>query len=169
MGDMIISERMLSDLKSEGVSGFRAHPIRLFATPGPGKQTEVSYLSVFLLEILGRVELDIPKFNGGEDSLCRVCGAWRPDSRKHVFGHGKVVVLPFIETWDGSDFCKFSNFSFGETLCSPRMVGLQAKYSWRGMCFKGLSPKLGMIIEPEEEPDWKDRFEELVRKRYPDR
>jgi len=165
----IFHERMVDVLMQEGISGFKAYPMKLayyerWLEVVGERGRSIGPPRYFRIEILGRVDVDVYEIDNGEGSVCPTCGR-RTLGKSKSYPYAAKRVIPATDTWDGSDLCKFRNFQAEIPLCSRRVIDLAAKHQWSGR-FGGYTP--GIFILQPAPMDWFERAEPLIRQRHPD-
>lgn len=126
----VISKRMLCDLRNAGMTGFIAHALVITSVESP-LLLKINTPQYYLIEFVGRVDIDRELFDEFDGDLCEMCHKWRPrEGGKHLFGD--KVQMPVLESWDGSDFVMMQNIESGQRFCSRRVVDLAIEKKWTG-------------------------------------
>jgi hypothetical protein len=160
----VISERMLRDLEERGMTGFVAHrlPIEAVESPKLKRQPMPNY---FILEVVGRVDIDRARFDEFDGNLCPTCHKWTP-RKGGKYRWGDKTRIPVLDTWDGSDFVMTRNIESGSRYCSRRVLDLAREKQWSG--FSVVAFTSGLPSVDHVDPNGLEEFEAAARAKYPE-
>ncbi len=113
---LIVSEAVLDDWRRGGVTGYRAHPLRIASAKGKRIQ-EVKPPVYHHIEVTGRCELDLDAMGVTIVSVCPLCGYWKLRPMTGV----PFVVKP--GTWDGSDLFASAPY-WRAQMCTDKVLRL---------------------------------------------
>ena len=160
---LIISERVLEDLIANGITGYISHKVRMDRIDSPRLQ-KIPSPDYYLLEMTGHVEVDRQWFDEGEGFICPVCHIWTP-KQGGKYGFGARMLVPLMETWDGSDFLHIRQPFVGRYLCTRRVVELARARRWFNASISPITPRPFQVNL--ESDNWFAEIEEKARAEYP--
>jgi hypothetical protein len=160
--ETLINRKVWDDLKSAGIKGYEAHPVTILDIESPilKKKETPEY---FILEPLGRVDLDRNIFDEFDGDLCEFCHKWTP-RKGGKYRFGEKMTVPVLETWDGLDLVKTNNIKSGRSYCSQRIIDLAHERQWTGFSARGCT---GHLQVNHMSLSWLAEFEANARVKYP--
>jgi len=171
---LILHERVVNVIISEGLTGFIAHPLKIEKI-GNKKLAEKGDPSYSIIEITGRVDIDVGQLDDVGGSVCPVCFTRNP-AADNPYRWKEKRVFPLMETWDGSDFTRIRNLRWGIHYCSKRFIDLASRHKWRNFIFGQSLPGVGLWEKAPKEIDglsyldplWFEKLSERVKIKHPD-
>ena len=159
----LFSEKVIRDLAAAGIRGFTAHPLVISRVECP-RLLRVTPPSYYILEVTGSVAIDRQLYDENEGLVCPGCHNLSPKlGGKYTWGD--KVVIPKIETWDGSGFVRLSDFNTATLYCSIEVVNLAIAKKWTGF---GVQAFTSRFPKPDIcEPNWFEKHQKEVKERFP--
>lgn len=129
----VLSERALEVFPDNGITGLAdIAPIRVMREQnGELVALPESAPQYLLVQIDGRIELDLGKMFLKRKKLCKSCGSFEWNRQRF-----RPLFLD-EEGWDGSDLCRIGDIP-GYIICTERIVKLVREKKLKGFSFKKL-------------------------------
>jgi hypothetical protein len=164
MEGLVFSERLVRGMQEAKMKGFVAHPLVIDKIDSPVLR-DTPMPKYYLVEVTGRVDFDRQLFDEHEGLLCPTCETWRPKP-KGKYGFEDKMMLPLLNTWDGSDLVKFGKIAMNLYYCTPRFIELVKANGWIGFEFHTFFPGLPRVVKTDS-PNWLAEFEAVAKEKYP--
>jgi hypothetical protein len=160
---LIISAKVLDDLRANGITGYVPHKVRFHKIDSP-KLQKIEPPDYFLIEVTGRIDVERKWFDGGEGFVCPVCKDWqkKPGGK---YGLGAKILMPILDSWDGSDFVEVRNVGYGSRYCTTRVLELARSKKWFNASFSAITPRPFQVNLDSE--NWFAEIEGKVQAEYP--
>ena len=159
---VVVSDKVLNDMRENGIGDFNVHPLVIHKLPKKIKDTA----KYWLIEPTAKVEY-IPVIT--EDFFpfsCPVCGRLTNGDFKKETGH---YCQPYYvlreETYAGQDWAIASiGGESREVLCSAKIVDLAARCGWTNFEFRvPRTGRYGQFIIHHQHPEWRDFLHRELR------
>ncbi len=169
---LILQESVCEIIEKENFTGFKAHPIAITEIKSK-KLRSLPVPQYYLLEITGRIDIDVNELDDVGGSICPVC--FRRDAQQgNPYRWREKRIVPKLDTWNNADFVKLRNWRCGMKYCSKRFIDLASKYKWHNFIFGESLPGVAMWERAPAngqsylDPDWFEKVSYRVEKRNPD-
>jgi hypothetical protein len=170
---IIVQDRVARAIQENGLTGCIFHAVEITGIENR-KLATLTPPSYFLIEITGKVDIDLNELDEIGGGVCPICFRRNAQSRPYQFVAKKTV--PKLDTWDGSDFVTTRNLQSGMSYCTRRFVDLACKHRWTNFRFgsRDSMPGVGMWAKTAEggisyyDPDWYDKVSRKVADRFPE-
>ena len=169
---LILQESVCEIIEKEQFTGFNTHPIVITEIKSK-KLRSLAVPQYYLLEITGRIDIDVNDLDDVGGSICPVC-LRRDPQQGNPYRWKEKRIVPKLETWNNADFVKLRNWRCGMKYCSKRFIDLAGKYKWQNFIFGESLPGVAVWEKAPEnglsylDPDWFEKVSSRVEKRNSD-
>ncbi len=171
---LLLHERVVEVLERSGISGFQAYPVKINKV-NSNKLTSISAPKYYLIDILGRIDVDVTQLDDLGGSVCPACFA-RNAIKGNRYRWKTKNIIPDLDTWDGSDFTKIRNWRTKRNYCSKRFIDLASEHKWTNFVFGESVPGVGLWEKPQhainglsyKDKNWFEKLSEQVKEKHSD-
>ncbi len=163
---LILHERVIDIITREKLKGFVAHPIKIRVIKNK-KLSESLIPQYYLIEVNGKIDIDLKNFNDEIGYVCPVCFCWvrRP---KSVQSWKHRIYIPNLETWNGFDFVNMRNIRNIQRFCTRRFIDLAYAHKWTNFVFEEMISQIGLWEKPRTglsylDPNWFDKISKYIK------
>ena len=165
----ILHERVVDALSAKGFTGFTAHQAEIVEINND-KLLSARIPRYFLIEIVGKVEVDLSELDDSGGCVCSLCFVRKGNPGPYRWSVKRV--LPKLGARQ-DDFVKIYNWNTNRVYGSKRFVDLVSRNRWSNFRFEGNGA--GMWADAEKaggiscyDPLWFDKASSKVRAKNPD-
>lgn len=171
----IFHERVVEEIAKEKLVGYIAHPAEIVEIEN-SKLASQPPPRYYLIEVLGKVDLDETETKEFWDGICHHCFNLKPKKGGgYVFQPKREV--PVLETWNGGDFVRTRNWRTALVYCTKRFIDLASKNKWTNFRFGdgNAMARVGMWANTKGtdavsylDPNWFEKATAKAKARNPD-